>query len=376
MDARRLGVGPYLPQTFLTDAAIDYMEDADYDALPDQWELAAFAELARTVHGKQAPVRRVRARPGQTLLAGEPVYRLADYLEQHGRTQRQWQCPPAQFWQAAARHIPSVDDLMALADAARRRCRFQQAMFLYGRAVVAARSLSPLRSVGMMAIECGDLPSAAQWFRLVADTGDVEALVQLADLVGEEESELLLRQAADADHSGALIRLARACEEQGGIVEAGLLYRRAANAGDTQALRILARRSTQAGDWARAEQLYREAIAAGDTLAVLSLASVREELGDDVGAEQLLRDAAEAGENEALISLAWKRCEANDWAAAEHLLQQAAARGYPEPWLPKAEMLEAAGHLARAEAVYREACATGDVEAMLRRCQLVVGAAG
>lgn len=39
MDARRLGVGPYLPQTFLTDAAIDYMEDADYDAIPDQWEL-------------------------------------------------------------------------------------------------------------------------------------------------------------------------------------------------------------------------------------------------------------------------------------------------------------------------------------------------
>ncbi|MFJ1876860.1 hypothetical protein [Streptomyces chartreusis] len=57
MDARRLGVGFHLPESFLTDAVTDYLSDPDYKDLGDDWAEAAFAELAQRVHGKQSPSR-------------------------------------------------------------------------------------------------------------------------------------------------------------------------------------------------------------------------------------------------------------------------------------------------------------------------------
>ncbi|MFB7509554.1 hypothetical protein [Streptomyces broussonetiae] len=66
-DARRLGVGPHLPQAFLTDAATgyltDYDHDHDYDQLSNDWAEDAFAALARPVHGNQAALRRTTPRP-------------------------------------------------------------------------------------------------------------------------------------------------------------------------------------------------------------------------------------------------------------------------------------------------------------------------
>lgn len=55
MDARRLGVGLHLPHSFLIDAAPDYLSQIDYDDLADDWAEAASTELAKPVHGKQAP---------------------------------------------------------------------------------------------------------------------------------------------------------------------------------------------------------------------------------------------------------------------------------------------------------------------------------
>ncbi|WP_333772291.1 hypothetical protein [Streptomyces sp. IBSBF 3136] len=55
MDARRLGVGLHLPQAFLSDAALDYLAEVDYQQLNEDWAETAYAELARPVHGKQAP---------------------------------------------------------------------------------------------------------------------------------------------------------------------------------------------------------------------------------------------------------------------------------------------------------------------------------
>lgn len=81
MDARRLGVGLHLPQTFLTAAATDYLTDFDYDQLTEDWAERAFAELAEPVHGKQAPLRRTGLRPqrrppGKPESTGEPARRL------------------------------------------------------------------------------------------------------------------------------------------------------------------------------------------------------------------------------------------------------------------------------------------------------------
>jgi hypothetical protein len=113
MDARRLGVGLNLPQAFLTDAAPDYLHDTDWDQFTDDWAEQAYAEFAQQVHGKQAPLSRAtprpqRHQPGPSTSAKVPpaqsewpVFRLADYLEQHGRLTRRALCPAASFWHAA-----------------------------------------------------------------------------------------------------------------------------------------------------------------------------------------------------------------------------------------------------------------------------------
>ncbi|WP_234388340.1 hypothetical protein, partial [Streptomyces scabiei] len=54
-----------------------------------------------------------------------PVLRLADYLEEHGRTTRRHLCPRASFWHAAHTHLTHPDDLHHLANAANDRHRLQ-----------------------------------------------------------------------------------------------------------------------------------------------------------------------------------------------------------------------------------------------------------
>ncbi|MFD0427074.1 hypothetical protein ACFQ60_00085 [Streptomyces zhihengii] len=190
MDARRLGVGLHLLQAFLTDAALDYLSDDDYDLLSDGWAEQAYAELAEPVHGKQAPCAAlppvprhpaaptVDVRPAMPPPAG-PVFRLADYLEQHGRITRSHLCPPASFWNAAHTHLTHPDDLYKLAEAARKRHRLQWAHHLYRRAASHGNADALVRLAGMMEA-AGDRDSALSLAREAADRGDADALVYLA----------------------------------------------------------------------------------------------------------------------------------------------------------------------------------------------------
>jgi hypothetical protein len=127
MDARRLGTGIGLPRAFLAAAAPGYLTDAEWDALGEDWLAQALAYTAVPCRGVRGPLTPIRSRParpgapdggdqpsaGQAGLTGGPLYRLADYLDQHGRAYRKDQIPPAGFWIAAADHaLP--DDQAAL----------------------------------------------------------------------------------------------------------------------------------------------------------------------------------------------------------------------------------------------------------------------
>nr|WP_234434661.1 helix-turn-helix domain-containing protein [Streptomyces flavovirens] len=193
MDARRLGTGLHLPQAFLTAAAADYLSDHDYDQLTDDWAEQAYAELAEQVHGKQAPLRRTTPRPtrrppipttdASTIKpppAG-PVFRLADYLEQHGRTTRRRLCPPASFWHAAHTHLTHPDDLNHLADAAGDRHRLQWSRYLLQRAGDRG-STKALAHLAQIYEEAGDRDGAEALARQAADHGDGHALYRLADM--------------------------------------------------------------------------------------------------------------------------------------------------------------------------------------------------
>ena len=192
MDARRLGVGLHLPQAFLTDAASDYLKDPDYDQLTDDWAEQAYAELAEPVHGKQAPLRRTTLRPPRrpptpttdvtTMPPSRgPVLRLADYLEQHGRTTRSSLCPPDSFWHSAHTHITNLDDLKNLADAATSRHRLQWADHLRRRAADHGDTSALLGLAGLRE-EAGDRDGAEALARQAADYGDTRTLGSLAGL--------------------------------------------------------------------------------------------------------------------------------------------------------------------------------------------------
>ena len=105
MDARRLGMGIALPQAFLEAAAPGYLTDAEWDALGEDWLEQALAYTAKPLQRRpraahphpsppgQIPRNRLGSRDSDEQLAGGPastpggpLYRLADYLDQHGRT--------------------------------------------------------------------------------------------------------------------------------------------------------------------------------------------------------------------------------------------------------------------------------------------------
>ncbi|MER8226267.1 helix-turn-helix transcriptional regulator [Streptomyces sp. NPDC094143] len=217
MDARRLGVGLHLPQAFLIDAAADYLTDTDYDQLTEDWAEQAFAELAELVHGKQAPLRNTTPRPRRRpptpsppadipppATAG-PMFRLADYLEQHGRITRRPLCPPASFWHAALTHLTHPDDLNNLTQAAQAGHRLQWAHHLRHRAADHG-STDALYSLAQMRERAGDGESAERFAQQAAAHGSTDALILLAQMREEagdgESAEHLYRQAADHSTGG------------------------------------------------------------------------------------------------------------------------------------------------------------------------------
>jgi hypothetical protein len=129
MDARRLGAGPALPQAFLAAAASAYLTDAEWDALGEDWLEQALAYTAKPCKGVSGPLTRIRPRPAEEQLAdipAGPVYRLADYLDQHGRHHGKGQFPPTGFWAAAAGHAFPADQA-TLGDSAHARGLYRDA---------------------------------------------------------------------------------------------------------------------------------------------------------------------------------------------------------------------------------------------------------
>ncbi|MFD6915244.1 tetratricopeptide repeat protein, partial [Streptomyces virginiae] len=344
MDARRLGVGLHLPQAFLTEATADYLTDTDHDQLTDDWAEQAFAELAALVHGKQAPLRRTTPRtqrrppaPSPTLnspaqsTAG-PMFRLADYLEQHGRTSRRHLCPPASFWHSAHTHLTDSDDLGNLTLAAENRQRLQWAHSLRHRAADHG-SIHALSLLALMQEEAGDREGAEAFYRQAAEHGSTDALLRLAlrrEEAGDREgAEAFYRQAAEHGNPDALLRLGEMREGAGDQDGAEALYRQAAEHGNPHTLLRLALRREQAGDQDGAETLYRQAAEHGMPFALYRLAEIREQAGDNDGVEALARQAAEHGMPYTLYLLAEVRKQAGNHDGAEALYRQAAEHGNP-----------------------------------------------
>ena len=151
MDARRLGMRIGLPHAFLEAAAPGYLTDQEWDRVAEEedWLEQALAYAAKPAKGISGPLTRIRRRPARSRATGlgsrngggqraddpadaqrGPLYRLADYLDQHGRHHRKSQSPPAGFWVAAAGHA-FPGDQATLGDAAHARGLYRDAAQLH-----------------------------------------------------------------------------------------------------------------------------------------------------------------------------------------------------------------------------------------------------
>ncbi|MGW0771643.1 hypothetical protein [Streptomyces sp. NPDC002676] len=142
MDARRLGAGARIPLAWLADAAPGYLTDTEWDHTGEDWLKQALDYVTTPCNGtpgiltpvKTGAPRNQRNRRTTAGRAGGhptpsgpgPLYRLADYLDQHGRHHRADQIPPIDFWTAAATHA-HPDDLTALSNAAQDRGLYRDA---------------------------------------------------------------------------------------------------------------------------------------------------------------------------------------------------------------------------------------------------------
>jgi uncharacterized protein YidB (DUF937 family) len=210
MDARRLGMGAGLPQAFLEAAAPGYLTEAEWDALGEDWLEQALAYTAVPCKGARGPLTRIRPRPasrtardredrpGGLAAAAGPLYRLADYLDQHGRVHRASLIPPAEFWSAAAAHA-APGDQAALGDAAHDRGLYRDAARLHKNAAAtgeprAAHYLSDPPSLRAD-------PRPAHWAAAHVALNNAYDVARLLDSLrqagAEEQAAVLLRQAGE-----------------------------------------------------------------------------------------------------------------------------------------------------------------------------------
>ncbi|MGP4114437.1 hypothetical protein ACTWP5_26440 [Streptomyces sp. 4N509B] len=209
MDARRLGAGPHIPLAWLAEAAPGYLTDDAWDRTEEDWLPRALAYVTQPCKGIPGILTAVRngeprnRRRGRRTAAGTPRveaappdsgpsapsepsapsgpsgphYRLADYLDQHGRRHRAGQIPPVDFWTAAATHAHPTD-LEALGDAAWDRGLYRDAAQLHKNATPHSASAATSLLHHLHELHPTD-QRPAEWAATRVPLGDALAVVRL-----------------------------------------------------------------------------------------------------------------------------------------------------------------------------------------------------
>ena len=303
MDARRLGMGAALPYAFLEVAAPGYLTDDQWDGLGEDWLEQALAYAAVPCKGARGPLTRIRSRPGssrparQAGRAGGRGYRLADWLDQHGRARRAGLIPPAEFWAAAAA-CAAPGDQAALGAAAAGRGLYRAAAQLHKNAAVAG----DLRAAAWLAQPPGCLradPRPAHWAVAHASLDDPVDVGMLLDR---------LRWAGEDGQAAALAaRAAHVLLDHPGRV--GMLLDRLRWAGEDGQVAALAAR---AAAHAPLDHPYSVAILLdelrwagedGQVAALAARAAAHAPLDDPEDVAALLRSLREAGADEQAAAL-------------------------------------------------------------------------
>ncbi|GAA3843273.1 hypothetical protein GCM10022226_77820 [Sphaerisporangium flaviroseum] len=249
MDARRLGHRHALPHALLAAAAPAYLSDAEWDAAGEDGLEAALAYTAAPCKGVPGPLTRIRPRSapapsrrsgpavhtvGGQPTAGEsgPVYRLADYLDQHGRRHRSEHIPLGGFWAAVAT-AAHPGDLLILGYAAHNRGLLRDAAQLYKHATGHGDTRAALSLIQALHDLYPADPRPAEWAaeHATVEYPDVvaELLEGLQDVGAREQVSVLATRAAEhtaLDDPYAVARLLVCLREAGAHEQVSVLLAR------------------------------------------------------------------------------------------------------------------------------------------------------
>ncbi|MFM9458152.1 hypothetical protein [Streptomyces europaeiscabiei] len=323
LDARRLGHTSAISPSLLADAAAGALPGHLRITADPNWINTVLHSICydadKSVSGALTALIPDRVAPGM----GPPDgYHPTPYLLQHAHRSRRFDVPPEAFWNAAARHARTPEDLAALAEEAEFRFRLRHAASLYKRAAETGDTQAIPELVTVME-RAGHFEEAERIALLAADIDDAEAvraLVALYERVGWQDSaERLAVLAADEGTTDALWDLSEMRETAGEFDESERLTLLAAEEGNASALWRLALDSAGAGRWEEAEELAVLADEAGPTGALWDLAEMRERAGQFDESERLLLLAADRDDPHTRHRLSRIRAGAGRWEEAEEL---------------------------------------------------------
>jgi TPR repeat protein len=310
MDARRLGCSGLLTDEHLREAAVGYLGDDVRAGGARDWFGRALRESTAKVMGAVAPLTPVRIKPG---VGDADGYRLADFLDQYGRSELRGQAAPRPAWNAFIEHISDPADRTSLAREAARRGLLEYASLL---AVPAAHCGASV-AMGVIAAQlqrAGNSEGAAEWWARAAGQGDSDSMCHLArhleDQDDQQEANRWWKKGADQGNPYAVWQWADRLYRDGHATEAEQVLRCAAEAGEPYALKELTSRLEEQHRYAEAEVLCRSVVQRGHLASAQAVAGIlqlsavlaRGERGAE--AERTLRRAATEGHCAAMYELA------------------------------------------------------------------------
>ena len=196
MDAVRLGYSSPCPPRLLQDAVIGYLTSYQRTLEISNWWDEALTYATQELKGSIRALEPVPPADSTGVIG----YRIADYLDQHGRRTRQDQPCPASLWDALSVYTTTSGDLNRLGDAACRQGLYRHAALLWTQAITtgnpyAAGQLIPL--LHRLNPDCAR--RAAQWavghLSLDSPMSDARLLRTLRDAGADDAVTTLANQA-------------------------------------------------------------------------------------------------------------------------------------------------------------------------------------
>ncbi|MCX5174207.1 tetratricopeptide repeat protein [Streptomyces virginiae] len=366
MDARRLGHPNSLPLPFLAAAAEAYLTDTEWDLLSENWLEQSMAQLTNAVKGARGPLHAQRRPRGATATAAGngQAYRLADFLEAHGRSSRRLDAVPALFWQAAVQHCDS-EAAPRLALSAERRGLTEKACLLWASSGDYVQVATALENLARE-------EEADAWYELAASMGDLLACRHRANhlaRVGRLEDALVwFQRAAQAGDGDALQAAGNQLAAAGRLEDALEWFKDIGNAGATQAFVTAAHWLAAEGRLDEALEWCAHAIAAGDDSAISAAARLKEQAVLQVAtasAVQPFTYPQVASDPEELLGWGGRLAHAGRIAEALPWFERAAAAGVGAKTLREVGwLLGDAGHVDEALTWLERAAQAGDPDAL------------